>query len=49
MFDLQLPSDFVPTPSDGEVSDYYLWNIEKVRILSHSELSNEYQYEGSIV
>ena len=46
MFDLQLPSDFVPTPSDGEVSDYYLWNIEKVRILSHSKLSNEYQYEG---
>ncbi len=30
MYDLQLPLDFVPTPLDGEVSQYYLWGMDKV-------------------
>ncbi len=40
MYDLQLPADFVPAPSDGEVSRYYLWGMDKVhcttKIYSHS-------------
>lgn len=31
MFDLEVPSDFIPQPLDGEVSQYYLWNIEQAR------------------
>ena len=30
MYDLQLLLDFVPTPLDGEVSQYYLWGMDKV-------------------
>ena len=29
-FDLELPADFTPTNTDGEVDDFYLWPIEKV-------------------
>lgn len=28
--DLQLPADFEPRPTDGEVEEFYLWPIEKV-------------------
>lgn len=31
MFDLELPPDFILQPNDGEVSQYYLWNIDQVR------------------
>lgn len=30
-FDLELPADFQPVNTDGEVSDFYLWSIAKVR------------------
>ncbi|KAG0175240.1 hypothetical protein DFQ28_002100 [Apophysomyces sp. BC1034] len=30
VYDLQLPSDFMPTPRDGEVECFYLWSLEKV-------------------
>ena len=30
IYDLEIPSNFTPTPRDGEVSDFYLWDIEKV-------------------
>lgn len=42
MFDLELPPDFIPQPCDGEVSQYYLWNIDQVR--SSSKGSVTYQY-----
>jgi len=29
-FDLQLPNDFTPVNTDGEVDEFYLWSIEKV-------------------
>ena len=29
-FDLELPADFTPVNTDGEVEDFYLWPIEKV-------------------
>eukprot|EP01137_Pigoraptor_chileana_P027174 Opistho-2@9449 len=30
-YDLQLPSDFVPVNTDGEVSDFYLWTMDRIR------------------
>lgn len=30
VYDLELPHDFTPTPSDGEIAEYMLWPIEKV-------------------
>lgn len=29
-FDLQLPSDFEPVPVDGEVDEFYLWDLDTV-------------------
>ncbi|XP_038603755.1 nudix hydrolase 24, chloroplastic-like [Tachyglossus aculeatus] len=31
VFDLEVPADFVPTVGDGEVQEFYLWPIDKVR------------------
>ena len=30
-FDLYLPEDFVPTPTDGEVQEFQLWNINQIK------------------
>ncbi|KAJ1848457.1 hypothetical protein LPJ73_003968 [Coemansia sp. RSA 2703] len=30
VFDLELPLDFTPTPTDGEVEEFYLWSIDEV-------------------
>ena len=30
VFDLQLPIDFTPTVSDGEVSEFYMWTLAEV-------------------
>lgn len=30
IYELELPIDFIPTPQDGEVSDFYLWDVEQV-------------------
>lgn len=30
IYDLELPADFRPYPLDGEVSEYHLWDMEKV-------------------
>lgn len=36
-FDLQLGLEFVPTPCDGEVMQFYLWDIKEVKehLLNH--------------
>ncbi|XP_078520858.1 uncharacterized protein LOC144785877 isoform X2 [Lissotriton helveticus] len=31
VFDLELPQDFVPRVGDGEVQEFYLWPLEKVK------------------
>nr|XP_020653357.1 nudix hydrolase 20, chloroplastic-like isoform X2 [Pogona vitticeps] len=31
VFDLELPEDFVPQVGDGEVQEFYLWPLEKVK------------------
>lgn len=33
LYELELPADFVPTPQDGEVSEFYLWDVEQVSVL----------------
>ncbi len=30
VFDLELPADFVPRNTDGEISEFHLWPIEQV-------------------
>ncbi|KAJ1558636.1 hypothetical protein HK096_008529, partial [Nowakowskiella sp. JEL0078] len=29
LYDLELPHDMIPVPKDGEVEEFYLWNLEK--------------------
>lgn len=31
VYDLQLPSDVVPKPSDDEVEEFYLWSVDEVK------------------
>eukprot|EP00731_Ephydatia_muelleri_P018617 Em0011g657a len=31
IYDLELPRDFVPRPHDGEVEEFQLWTVEKVK------------------
>jgi len=31
VFDLQLPQNFQPVNSDGEVGEFYCWSIDKVK------------------
>jgi len=31
IYDLELPEDVVPQPSDGEVDEFYLWTVEEVQ------------------
>ena len=33
VFDLELPPDFKPTPTDGEVEDFELWDLDRVACL----------------
>ena len=30
-FDLYLPADFIPTPTDGEVQEFQLWSIDQIK------------------
>lgn len=34
-YDLWLPSSFEPTPVDGEVSEFFLWNVDQVKETFH--------------
>ena len=34
IFDLELPIDVVPQPKDGEVECFYLWDCQKVLMIS---------------
>lgn len=31
VYDIELPADFTPKPSDGEVQDFDLWDVEEIR------------------
>ena len=46
-FDLRLPDDFSPVNTDGEVSDFYFWPMEKViAILSGTD---EFKFNSGLV
>lgn len=36
VFDLKLPEDFIPTPQDGEVEEFYRWPMSKVLQVRHN-------------
>ncbi|KAJ3090494.1 hypothetical protein HK102_003524 [Quaeritorhiza haematococci] len=46
VYDLELPPDFLPTPTDGEVEQFYLWDLEEVR--KHL-LAREFMPEAALV
>ena len=47
VFDLELPADFVPVNTDGEVEEFYLWPIEQVAEIVHD--SDEFKFNCSLV
>lgn len=46
-FDLRLPDDFTPVNADGEVSDFYLWPIEKV--MATLSDTDEFKFNSGLV
>ena len=49
IFDLEIPQSFIPIPLDGEVSEYYLWTMDKVTILFVCSYSNYSSYPHTIL
>ncbi|KAF4634112.1 hypothetical protein G7Y89_g4000 [Cudoniella acicularis] len=41
VYDLELPKDVVPQPKDGEVEEFYLWSVEKVKLALKEEIQIE--------
>lgn len=46
-FDLELPADFVPENTDGELSDFYLWPAEKVAAIVRD--TEEFKFNCNLV
>jgi hypothetical protein len=46
-YDLELPADFTPSCSDGEVEEFYLWPVEKVMEVVGN--SSEYKLNCNLV
>ena len=46
-FDLRLPDDFTPVNTDGEVSDFYLWPMEKV--MATLADTDEFKFNSALV
>ena len=46
-FDLELPEDFFPSNTDGEVEEFYLWPVEKV--LETVRDSNQFKFNCALV
>ncbi|KAI7857379.1 NUDIX hydrolase domain-like protein [Circinella umbellata] len=46
VFDLPIPEDFIPTPKDGEVEDFYLMDMDQVK---KSILNNEWKPNCALV
>jgi 8-oxo-dGTP pyrophosphatase MutT (NUDIX family) len=47
VYDLELPADFTPRSSDGEVEEFYLWPIDKV--LDVVANTTEYKFNCNLV
>ena len=39
-YDLHLPADFVPVPVDGEVQDFFLWDVDQIKASMDPEFSD---------
>ncbi|KAJ3033435.1 hypothetical protein HK097_004849, partial [Rhizophlyctis rosea] len=46
IYDLELPSDFVPKPEDGEVEGFYLMSVDEIKKHLHA---NEFMPESGLV
>jgi Domain of unknown function (DUF4743) len=46
-YDLELPADFVPANTDGEVAEFYLWPVEKV--IELVETTTEFKFNCNLV
>lgn len=47
VFDLELPTDTVPRNTDGEISEFYLWPIE--RVIETVQGSDEFKFNCALV
>jgi hypothetical protein len=46
-YDMELPADFVPDNTDGEVAEFYLWPMEKV--MQVVETTTEFKFNCNLV
>ncbi|MEX0693631.1 MAG: DUF4743 domain-containing protein [Rhodospirillales bacterium] len=46
-YDIELPADFEPTPTDGEVDAFYLWPIEEV--MQRIRESDDFKFNAALV
>ena len=46
VFDLPIPEDFIPTPKDGEVEEFYLMDMNQVK---ETILNNEWKPNCALV
>ncbi len=46
-YDVELPYEFVPTPTDGEVDDFYLWPLEDV--LQRIRDTDDFKFNAALV
>lgn len=46
IYDLELPSNFVPQPADGEVEEFYLWDWSEIK---QRLIAKEFTYEAGLV
>ena len=46
-YDLELPADFVPVCSDGEVEDFFLWPLD--RVLEVLEAGDDFKFNVALV
>lgn len=47
IYDLELPADFVPRPTDGEVESFHLWPLDRVRDTARD--TEEFKFNCSLV
>jgi hypothetical protein len=46
-YDIELPHDFEPTPTDGEVDAFYLWSIEE--IIERMRETDDFKFNAALV
>lgn len=46
-YDIELPRDFEPTPTDGEVDAFYLWHIDE--IVERMRATDDFKFNAALV